>query len=81
MLESRDETASFVSSKRSVRQFSKIGSDKNSEVAQQEVDEEMIALKKQLGSLEFEKYNKIKGYSSKKYPFKYKPKEVGEIYL
>ena len=41
----------------------------------------MIALKKVLGSLEFEKYNKIKGYSSMKYPFKYKPKEVGEIYI
>ena len=39
----------------------------------------MGELKRTLASLEFGKYNNIKGYSNLKYPFTFKPKEVGPI--
>ena len=39
----------------------------------------MSELKRILSSLEFNKYNNIKGYSSLKYPFTFKPKEVGPV--
>ena len=39
----------------------------------------MAELKRFLASLEFDKYNTIKGYSSLNYQFTFKPKEVGPI--
>ena len=75
MLKSREETASFVSSKRSLRRGgggSKIDGSISQEKSMEE-NVEFLELKKTLSALKFEKYDVIKGYSSKKYPFTFIP--------